>query len=321
MGEYWIFIRKLLLFGIILLVVDLSAGYIMDKLLVRAPYGNFGRLNYIINQCNDDILVFGSSRAVHHYDPVMIQDSLKMSCYNCGFDGNGILLMNGLYQMMSKRHTPKIIIYEVSSRFDSGIDDNTKYLGWLRPFYKNNSIAELFDEIDPIEKYKLISNLYRWNVKFLQLSTDNIKDFKKTISGYKPHEGIMDDLSRYQGLKSLKETKNSLVEPPSDSVKIKRLVELINTCKAKGTKLFFYVSPSYCTTPVSQNNIVRKIAKENQVPFVDHGIEPSIYTDYTLFKDRTHLNKQGAEMYTSIVISEINEFLEGGELKTYTEPL
>ena len=39
-----------------------------------------------------DLLVFGSSRANHHYVPEVFEDSLKLTFYNTGKDGSGIFI-------------------------------------------------------------------------------------------------------------------------------------------------------------------------------------------------------------------------------------
>ena len=74
----------------------------MDYVVKNIEVGGRGRDNYICDKSVDDILIFGSSRAVHHYNSSMIEDSLGMSCYNCGDDGNGIILSYGRLSMISQ---------------------------------------------------------------------------------------------------------------------------------------------------------------------------------------------------------------------------
>ena len=81
------FIIKILVFAVLMLAVDMSIGKVFAILQDRAPYGNWQRFRYINDEMRDDILIMGSSRASHHYVPKIIEDSLGMSCYNCGVDG------------------------------------------------------------------------------------------------------------------------------------------------------------------------------------------------------------------------------------------
>ena len=41
-----------------------------------------------------------------------MEDSLHMTCYNCGNDGSGIVLSYGRLLMVKERKTPKIIIQD-----------------------------------------------------------------------------------------------------------------------------------------------------------------------------------------------------------------
>ena len=149
------FIIKILVFAVLLLAVDISIGKVFAILQERAPYGNWQRFRYINDEMKDEILIMGSSRASHHYVPKIIEDSLGMSCYNCGVDGNGIIMFGGNFQMFSSRYSPKMIIYDLS-RFDTAEDDHSKYLGWLRAYYDRDCISKMFDEVDEMEKYKMM---------------------------------------------------------------------------------------------------------------------------------------------------------------------
>ena len=157
------FIKKLLIFIILLFVADRVTGYIMQYLYNNAG-GVYARENYIRNEVMSDILVFGSSRATHHYVPSIISDSLGMSCYNCGSDGNGIVYVYGRLQNIYARYTPKMIILDLYAPLDIEKNDNTTYLKYLRPDYgKNNDITELFNKVDKTELLKMQLFTYRYN--------------------------------------------------------------------------------------------------------------------------------------------------------------
>ena len=112
------FVIKILVFLAIMFILDRGFGLAMKYLQDHAKGGYVGHHNYILHQANEDILIFGSSRAIHHYNPQIIEDSLGMSCYNCGQDGNGIVLFYGWWQMIKERYQPKMIVYDVNPSFD-----------------------------------------------------------------------------------------------------------------------------------------------------------------------------------------------------------
>ena len=61
---------------------------------------------------NTNVLVMGSSRAWRHIDPKVIKDSLGLSAYNIGMDGQHLPMQLSRYQTFLKYNKqPKIIIY------------------------------------------------------------------------------------------------------------------------------------------------------------------------------------------------------------------
>ena len=110
------FVIRLIVFLIIMFILDRGFGFTMAYLQNHAKGGYIGHHNYILNNSNEDVLIFGSSRAIHHYNPQVLLDSIGMSCYNCGQDGNGIVLFYGWWHLMKNRHQPKMIIYDVKPR-------------------------------------------------------------------------------------------------------------------------------------------------------------------------------------------------------------
>ena len=62
-------IFKILLFLSIIIGTDKLFGMVMDSVLSTTEKGDWGRNNYIFNDLKSDVVIFGSSRAIHHYNP------------------------------------------------------------------------------------------------------------------------------------------------------------------------------------------------------------------------------------------------------------
>ena len=167
------FIIKVALFFAFVVVADVLCGFTLGYFAKNAKGGFTQRDTYICDKLETDFLLMGSSRCVRHYNPQIITDSLGMSCYNTGQMGNGIILNYGRLRMIDERKKPKVVIYDIAPDFDLFVgDDNHRYLTWLKQHYERNGIADIFESIDPTEKYKMISQLYRYNSRIIELMTD-----------------------------------------------------------------------------------------------------------------------------------------------------
>ena len=265
----------------------------------HAKGGYIGHHKYVTDKTDEDVLIFGSSRAIHHYNPQILSDSLGVTCYNCGQDGNGIVLFYGLWQMIKERYHPKMIIYDVSSGFDlyEGESDQ-KYLGWLRMDYDRPGVKQIFAAVDPTEKYKMMSMLYRYNSKFMQNITDYVHPiFGIEGNGFLPLAGEMDAMKVRGG------TREQPVRAV-DSLKIGFINKLID--EADGVKLVFVASPKWYSPTEMDYQPIRDICEERNIQFIDFSSNEKYVHQNEWFKDGTHLNARGADEFTKDLISVIN---------------
>lgn len=293
------FIGYVFLFFIAVCCIDRLAGICFDYLNSHAKGGDTANQYYICKQSDEDILIFGSSRANHHYVPSIIEDSLNRSCYNCGKDGNGILLHYGRYKLITERYTPKLIVYDLVDAFDICRNDNLKYLEQLKQYYKEAGLMELFDDVSAMERYKLPSKLYQYNTKFIQMIGDNIKPQQQVIQGYKPIYGMMD--YEPDAIQS--------VAVEADSLKLKYIEKLIVDTQQKGIKLVFMISPFYKASSSDSYDSVKELIKKYDVPFYDFYADEEMSRDKNLFSDPSHLNDKGARAFTEKVAVILNELL------------
>ena len=154
------FLINIAVFFAIVAVVDFSLGKVFYWLQSSEAKGRTQTEYYICNDLKEDILVMGSSRATHHYVAKMISDSLGVTCFNGGQDGNGILLQYGRWKMISKHHLPKVIIYDIEPSFDLMVDDNSRYIDRLKPYSIDRDVNKYIAELFPMERFKMLSGCY-----------------------------------------------------------------------------------------------------------------------------------------------------------------
>jgi len=298
------FISKVGLFFLLIAIVDIVFGYTMGAITKRIDIGGAGRNNYICDKMTDDVLIFGSSRAEHHYNAQMISDSLGVSCYNAGEGGCGIILAYGRLLMILERCTPKTIIYEVTPGFDYLYgDDNHKYLGRLKQKYDRFGVDSIFWDVDPTERYKMISRMYRHNSSFLQnlmvyflrMSTDT------GIKGFRPINEEMDTM-KIRADKKQYDSKEGYVY---DSLKIRYLNKFME--KTKDMKLVFVVSPMWYGQDTLVLEPIKQICEKRNTCIIDFSNSPKYVHHNEYFKDGTHLNARGADEFTKDLIIELKK--------------
>lgn len=286
----------------ILAGIDIATGLVFDKLTLSAKRGYTGRNEFIADKLHDPVLVFGSSRSVHHYDPQVLADSLGVPCYNCGQDGMGIITFYGRFKLLTARYTPRLIIYDVTTDFDLRRNDNVTYLTWLKPYYNRPGIDSIFWHVEPTERVKMLSNMFRYNGKALQIITDNKPgdDNDDALKGFVPLDGIM----TYD-----KEEDATKTQVDFDPVKLYYISRLVKDCSAKGIRLVFAISPLYNSVkqPDAYLADFLTLARKQNVPVINHYYDARFATNKNLFQDTYHMNRSGAEIYTSILAHEIKQ--------------
>lgn len=297
------FLFKIVLFLGIMIALDLTTGMVMDHINANTVKGDYGRNNYIATGTCADFLIFGSSRAIHHYDPEKITDAINLTCYNCGEDGMGIVTMFGRYQMIRQRHIPKLVIYDAVAGFDLGIDDMSKYIGWLR-FYAegNDSIAKLVENIDSTEKYKMWAKTYKYNSCFIDIVGQYTSKDPSTARDYKyaPLYGCI----TYKVDKPVKSKQFEV-----SAIKLSLFEKMICQCKHDNTIFVVTISPWYQATNDSEYKSLISLCKRHGITVLNHFKDKCFRNNPTLFKDASHLNIDGVKQYNRMIIEELREIL------------
>jgi len=290
------FIVRIVFFFVAVAIIDVIFGKCCDYMCEHSKSGDSRKINYAVRECNADVLIMGSSRANHHYNPQILSDSLGLSVYNLGIDGSGAILMDGFYRLITQRYVPKLIIYELTPSFDlyqnPADANNTRYLAQLKPYYKEDCLKQLFDDVDGRERIKLYSGLYRYNTQFLNLFRSYIgKGTTDYNNGFLPLKGVMSDYRPFEV-----ETDNVV-----DTLKVKYLIQFIHDCKENGTQLLFVVSPRFGATTSIGYQPVLDICRKEHCDNVDYYCAPEFVSNKEYFKDSYHLNNYGADVYTKVV--------------------
>lgn len=284
------FIKYIILFFIIIAVLDFGFGYLCVYLNSHAKGGDTKNHYFIANEMTDSVLIFGSSRAIHHYNPAILEDSLGETVYNCGLDGNGIIYNYGRLLTILDRYKPKMIIYDILPNFDMGEDDYSKYLQWQKRWYDVPGVSDIFHDVNPLEDIKMLSNFYRYNGSFIQMASDNVKPIQ-TVSykGYKPLHG---EISYYDN--------NSKFDPVDwCDLKLLYFEKFVEKCNENGISLIISYSPWFKATDSRLFQEFTNFSNKNNLRVIDMFSDSEISDNPLYFEDASHLNSAGADVFSS----------------------
>lgn len=283
------FLVKILLFFLCVAVLDCLFGIAMQYMNDRPKGGGSKSRYYVCKESYEDVLIFGSSRAKHHYVPDVIEDTLGMTCYNAGEDGNGIILSYGFLKMISTRYLPKLIIYDVTG-FDMYEDDNFKYLDILKPFYYEPGIDSLFWKVEPKTRVMMLSNLYRYNTTCLRVIGNFVHPMVNYPKGYSALHRTME----YEPEITFKKAGTV------DSVKLGFFEKFLKCANERGISMVCCVSPSYKPQiDTAYYAPVKELCDRYNIVFLDDMSDSEISSNKEYFQDSRHLNDTGARLFTS----------------------
>ena len=208
--------------------------------------------------------------------------------------------------MITSRYTPKAIIYDVLYGFDLAKGDNHKYLDWLKIYYDYNGVDSVFWNVDKTEKYKMLSYMYRYNSKILQIIGDNLTTIREENKGYRPTDIIMDYEPQIQ---------NEPAKYEIDSLKLYYIEKLIKECKKKHIQLIFSLSPFYGGSKYIDKDYAPlfKLMEKYKISFIDHYSDPDFIHNKLYFEDSYHMNRNGATAFSKKIAHELKQIIKSNE--------
>src|SRR5690554_5969377 len=110
-------IKAILFFGVLAIVMVASDLWISKTLATSESYamGDAKVWHDILEGAvKADLLIYGSSRAWRHLDPIFIEKQTGLTAYNFGVDGHSFDIQYLRHELHLKHNTaPKVIVYSV----------------------------------------------------------------------------------------------------------------------------------------------------------------------------------------------------------------
>lgn len=297
------FAKNLLILVTLLFLLDFSLGFVLETLFINQSSGKFFRISKVLKNVNSDILIFGSSRAVHHYDPDIIERELGFSTFNAGLDGQSIIYHKTIFDAVISRYKPKIVVLELYESMDFSFGDNQfDRLSVLLPYInKYPEIKKNVQKRSYFEKLKMLSNTYPYNSLILRIIEGNLNftNFDKSSNGF-----IANDRNWTHPPKKIND-----FQADYDDKKVKYFYDFVNKCKANKIPLFVVISPifQHCENCFLFS---KEICDKAGVKLHDFSSEITFLSNVNYFENPTHLNIDGAQIYSEFISKQLKNYLK-----------
>jgi len=292
-------IKFIILFFGLIIAINLVGGFILKKKFQNITSGFYGKINESIKS-DSEIFILGSSRAKHHYNPLIISSSTGFTTYNTGLGGYGLFLNYAILNERIKNNKPKIVILDLSpNTMIKGANSYSK-LDKLLPYYENySSFKEVIHLNSEFSKLEILSSLYIYNSTFYELAITFFKK-DKIDNGFIALNGKIDrrkfnsiELENYENF---------------DNNKINYLNKIIDLCINNKILLFGIVSPTYLKFD-KNNRIIDEFKlifhKKGNYNFYDYSNYSKLYKKEKYFKDQLHMNNFGADLFSKEIVDKI----------------
>lgn len=304
-------IKNIIILGALLVICDRVTGSILDHLYYKQNHGDDYTTIYAMTKTSDSILIFGSSRASHHYKARQIAGATGMSCFNAGRDDMGIPYARAILSSILQRHKPRAIILDVLPLELSG----DKTMAYQRMETALLPLAARYPALDEYialagnaEVFKRkASGIYAYNSRIGMMIQNSYTHFGHSSDmGYEPLIGAIDTVVYKKSI-----WKDMDDDKPVDKVYDAMLDSIISTAKERAIRLAVIVSPFYFYNNFSDNEgyvaLKRKMAQHPEVAFLDFTNDPVFTGQPALFRDDVHLNDTGATIYTRMVVAQLQQ--------------
>lgn len=260
-------------------------------------------------QYASDIVILGTSRALEHYDPYVIDSITGLTSYNLGMGGYRINVQLMKYHYyLHYNPQPRYIIYDVDQLllqidsvahqhqseqflplfYDIAIRDELMHVGY-----------SLIDAYVPMARYWG----YQTHNKRGIVEALNIKHYRDYSSyrGYSPDSGFWEP-SRLHIVDSIK--------PRIDKEAKQMFESFVDECEKSGVELIFVTSPVYYTyVEMSPSwdiyiSYFDSVAHANNISYLNY-MNHSICQDSTMFNAGVHLTLDGAKSWSVMLSNDL----------------
>lgn len=259
------------------------------------------------------VVICGSSRALHHYDPQVLEQRLGVPAWNFGRDGQfASFYPYAVTELMLEQYAPRLLILEVDEQTFAGRDPMAT-LNVLLPYANDHrSVAELVNHRSRYERIKRWSRIYPYNSLLLSLYGSGAGFSRSSARGFSGLQGEMSEQDASVGPDTTAARRIADRPPVEDALKMRYLRQLITELRAHRVAVVAMRGPHLLRNEQDRDRD-RRIALRVRACFDSLGVREFDFSTRTcaalndrhLFWDWSHLNGRGAAQFSSLAVDSI----------------
>lgn len=299
------FLKNIGVFGFILFLLAIGLDlYLTHKLINRNSEGEIIVWKDIYDNGLKEYnhFIYGSSRAWVHIDPSILDEKTGKKYYNLGADGQNFKVQKFRHEELKERTEIKSIIYSVDMFTLGKSEFIYKYEQFIPfMFWKENEVQNLltpYGYFSFIDYYLPLTRYYGHRTVVSNLLFTKDSTAPSRIRGYAGQERVWNE-----DLEKAKKNVESLKIKIDENL-LSEFELFLKECLNNNIRLVLVYTPEFMAGQkfVSNRNdvinIYRELSKKYNIPFMDFSAD-SISYNKNFFYNASHLNKEGAEIFTS----------------------
>ncbi|MGQ1785730.1 hypothetical protein [Saccharicrinis sp. GN24d3] len=296
------FLKNILLFAVIFFVLD---KIFILFLLISPSLEKDRRIEKLVEgEINKDIIILGSSRGARNVIASQIEDSIGMPTYNLSYPGSDVTFHEFLLKTLIKYNSRPKIVFLV-------LDDPEELLPSV-------AIKFRFDRLYPLVKYNYINDemIHQGEKtilsRFFALARANKRNFDLRARKFSALDSLKDCGSMPVSFQRTDRSfyYNPINEPyiVRDEVaeKVMAFQKIQDICAGHGIELVLVFSPNFKAYNVEFEDRLKKISHPGIQFFVYDTLNP-VYKDKSYYYDESHLQTNGAIVFTNELIKVLKE--------------
>lgn len=294
----------------VLLVLDRGLALVMDQMFGHVRTGQHGgKINYYLSEPVPQLVIMGSSRAIHQVDP----DSFRIKAFNLGHGGMFMPFHTGLLRMMEEnKKLPPVILLQIDPYEFVGVPKirDAQHLSYF--YHRSDTLRRYIDELSVFEKYKYYFDLYRYNSKSVNVVKEYIRSGKTSErgNGYESVPVTERDSLNILSLANGERPDTNLTVIPGQFRYLKSFIEI---CRRNNIRLICFTSPIFKSRDSFRIGSVEveQLLRHNGIPYLNYteSLVPELQERTSYWRDLIHLNQKGAAIFGGILARQVEEFL------------